>query len=287
MSKEHLDVRFFKRLITFTVLALIIGLIVFLAISRGQVKTLQKDISKLEATQVESSDLESLDYQKKYPSMYVKSSNQLTEAENTVYLTFDDGPSVGVTDQILDMLKEQDVKATFFIVPKKNDEAKALVQRMIDEGHTVGIHTASHKYNKIYRSVGAYLNDFYKVQSYLKKEFNYEAKIFRFPGGSVNSYNLGIYDRIIPEMYRRGYTFYDWNVSSGDAAVLPISEEEIVNNVVVQSKRNSRSIVLLHDSKDKSTTANALPEIITRLKKAGYEFAPLDNSVRPILFTAG
>lgn len=88
-------------------------------------------------------------------------------------------------------------------------------------------------------------------------------------------------------MYRRGYTFYDWNVSSGDAAVIPVSEAEIVSNVVVQAKRNSRSIVLLHDSKDKQTSVDALPEIITRLKKAGYEFAPLDNSVRPILFTAG
>lgn len=276
-------VRFFKRVITFTVLALIFGLTITVVIQSFRIGSLKNGLTgNIERVYAES---EPLDYQEKYPNLYVKNTFQnLTTESKTVYLTFDDGVSLNNTEQVLDILKEYDVKATFFMVHNSKAGADDVIQRVIDEGHSIGVHTYSHDYEKVYQSVDSFLDDFNKMWTYLKEEFDYETKIFRFPGGSINTYNLAVYDQIIPEMYRRGFLYYDWNASAEDAASGGISKTQIVKSILKEVRRNDRSIVLMHDSEYMDSTVAALPEIIETLQAEGYVFKLIDDTVKPISF---
>ena len=228
---------------------------------------------------------ELLSYQKMYPQMKTTENVQIKDSEDgkCVYLTFDDGPSA-LTAQVLDILKQYDIKATFFVVYKGDAASAELYKRIVDEGHTLGIHSASHDYDKIYQSVDAYLDDFAKLYDYLYLVTGVHPEIFRFPGGSLNSYNQGIYKELIAEMLRRGFVYFDWNVSAQDAAS-KVTSESCVNSVMSTLKGRDRAIVLMHDSASKQMTVAALPHIIEELQKQGYHFSKLDRSVRPVDFS--
>lgn len=227
----------------------------------------------------------SLEYQKQYSSLYVENDFNFVETgdKKICYLTFDDGPAPEVTECVLDILKKYDVKATFFVLYKDGSEERKLYQRMIDEGHTIGVHSASHDYSKIYSSVDAFLADFNRCAAQIEEVIGVKPEIFRFPGGSINSYNESIYQQLIAEMLRRGYTYYDWNVSGNDATGYYMSADDIADQVLSSSGSN-RNIVLLHDGRGHDATAEALPAIIEGMMKQGYEFGALDNSVVPICF---
>ncbi len=228
-----------------------------------------------------ASDL--LSYQNKYPNLYVDNDFQYTiPDEKTVYLTFDDGPS-SLTPHVLDVLKEYDVKATFFIVYKDSETAKDLYRRMVDEGHTIAVHSTSHIYKEIYRSVDTYLADFAQTAQLLESATGVRPELFRFPGGSINAYNRSVYMPIIAEMSRRGYTYYDWNVGSGDTAHNKTART-ICENVINGCAAHHESIVLMHDLASHDSTLAALPEIIHTLKESGYAFAALDKDVQPAAF---
>ena len=204
--------------------------------------------------------------------------------EQKVYLTFDDGPSER-TIEILDVLKQRDIKATFFVVGSNlnSEQGQEILRRMADEGHTIGIHTDSHQYRSIYTSVEDYLNDFKKVYDKVYEITGVKPEIFRFPGGSVNGYNGDIYQELIAEMMRRGFSYYDWNVSSADATG-SISADTITKNCLSGIHAYRRSIVLMHDSAAKKTTAQALPGLLDTLIAEGYEFAPLTRETLPVTF---
>lgn len=226
-----------------------------------------------------------LEYQSKYENLYVENDFSYDEKANKVcYLTFDDGPSTENTDRILKILKKYDVKATFFVVNKKGEKLEPLYEKIVKEGHAIGIHSSSHNYRKIYKSVDAYLKDFNIISNKIEKLTGVKADIFRFPGGSLNSYNTEICVPLIAEMLRRGYTYYDWNVSSGDASSAVLSKKQIAKNVINGVFDEGRNIILMHDSDEKDSTVEALPEIIETLSAQGYTFAKLDNKVNPIIF---
>ncbi len=226
----------------------------------------------------------SFDYQDKYPDMYVERNDFIAEQDEkpVVYLTFDDGPSLN-TATVLDILKANDIKATFFVVNNNISAQQYLYKRIVDEGHTIGVHTYTHRYNTIYSSVDEYLDDFYNMFSKVYELTGVKPTVFRFPGGSINTYNRHIYEEIISEMLRRGFTYYDWNVSSGDAG-LTYSSEAIRNAVVTGVGSKKKSIVLMHDSSTKNATAFALQNIINDLKET-HVFKPITNSVKPTVFT--
>ena len=232
---------------------------------------------------------ESMDYQTKYSQLYVENDFIFEDRsdEKICYLTFDDGPDRNNTERILDTLKKYNVKATFFVVYKDYKEERELYRRIVEEGHTIGVHTASHNYNKIYASVDAYLDDFQRCSEQIEGVTGVKPEIFRFPGGSVNSYNSGIYREIIAEMTRRGYTYYDWNVSSGDAASSYVSMSRIVENVLGTGRNLSKKIVLMHDGTGHGTTADALPWIIEGLQSQGYKIEALTKDVKPVWFGYG
>ena len=190
--------------------------------------------------------------------------------KGVIYLTFDDGPNDGTTNVILDILKEEGVKATFFVTCKGPDE---LIKREYDEGHTVALHTASHNYAVLYSSDEAYFNDLQQVQDRVKNITGFESKIIRFPGGASNTisrkYSPGIMSRITQETLNRGYKYYDWNISSGDAG--NTTDPNVVYSNVINSLRNDRAnMVLMHDIK--TYTRDALRNIIRYGKNNGYRF---------------
>lgn len=223
-------------------------------------------------------------YQALYPDFYAPQTYSANSAPNkTAYLTFDDGPS-GNTDIILQTLQEENVKATFFVVGTDNADNLARMRRIVQEGHTIGMHSYSHSYKKIYASVEAFLKDMYQVFNLIKDTTGVTPTCFRFPGGSINSYNKAVYKDIKAEMIRRGFVPYDWNVSSGDASTTKYTPEQLTGYVLNGIGSKSRIIVLMHDSSSKENTAQAVRQIIIGIREKGFIFAPLDYQTKPILF---
>lgn len=199
----------------------------------------------------------------------------------TIYLTFDDGPKNGTTNVILDILKEEGVKATFFVTNSGPDE---LIKRAYDEGHTIALHTASHSYSIVYASVDSYFNDLNIVSERVKNITGVESKIIRFPGGSSNTvsrkYSSGIMSYLTSEVLKRGYRYYDWNVSSGDAVSGSPTASMIYDNVVSNLSKNRVNMVLMHDIK--TYTRDALRDIIRYGKENGYVFDKITQDTEMI-----
>ena len=181
-----------------------------------------------------------------------------------VYLTFDDGPSI-YTDDILEILDEYGVKATFFVVGKESDSDKEALTMIVDGGHTLGMHSYSHKYAEIYRSVEDFADDFVKLQSYLYEVTGVESRFYRFPGGSSNTVSDIDMHEFADYLESQNVQFYDWNISSGDAGSVLLSADTLVRNSTEGLGENSISIILFHDSADKRTTVEALPMIIEKI----------------------
>ena len=188
----------------------------------------------------------------------------LVEEGRKVYLTFDDGPS-SYTDDILDILKQYDVKATFFVVGKTDEKSLEYYQRIVDEGHTLGLHSYSHVYEEIYKDVDAYGEDLRRLQELLYDTTGVWSRYTRFPGGSSNKVSPVDMQEFIAYLHEQGMEYFDWNVSSGDAAPGYTSVQTIVNNVMNNIEKYDNVIVLMHDAASKKTTVEALPIIIERI----------------------
>ncbi len=199
--------------------------------------------------------------------------NNGTVKNGSIYLTFDDGPSYGTTNVILDILKEEGVKATFFVTCSGPDD---LIKRIYNEGHTLALHTCSHDYYTIYKSVNAYFDDLNKVSNRVKRLTGFESKIIRFPGGSSNTvsrFTPGIMTVLTGEVLDRGYRYYDWNVSSGDAGGAT-NKYQVYNNVVNNLSHGRANMVLMHDIK--AMTRDALRDIIHFGKNSGFTFEKIE-----------
>ena len=148
-----------------------------------------------------------------------------------------------------------------------------LVKRAYEEGHSIGLHTYTHQYNTVYKSVDAYFDDLNKVSDRVKRITGVESKLIRFPGGSSNTvskFNPGIMTTLAREVELRGYKYFDWNVASGDTGTT--NTDKIVNNVI-KSLRKGNNVVLQHDTKKYSV--EAVSQIIEYGLANGYVFAPL------------
>ncbi|MGI6330034.1 MAG: immunoglobulin-like domain-containing protein [Bacilli bacterium] len=190
---------------------------------------------------------------------------------STIYLTFDDGPSE-VTPTILNILKEEGVKATFFVM-NRSDSYNYLIKRVVDEGHAIALHTYTHDYYKIYNSVPAFFNDLNLISDKVYNLTGIRSKIIRFAGGSSNTvsrFNPGIMTVLTNEVTKRGYRYYDWNVSSHDTS--NINSSKVYNNVIKEITNRETNVVLMHDYSGNLKTVNALRDIIKWGKKNGYKF---------------
>ena len=199
----------------------------------------------------------------------------------TIYLTFDDGPSNN-TSKILDILKQEDIKATFFLV-NFNSSYNPVVKRIYDEGHSIGIHSYTHNYKLIYSSVSAYFDDLNKMNDKIKTITGSDTKLLRFPGGSSNtisSFNKGIMTTLVKEVTNAGYHYFDWNVDSSDAWSARNSND-VYNNVINNLKKGT-NIVLMHDLSSNEKTVNVLEKIIKDAKEKGYIFSNIAMNTKEI-----
>ena len=196
-------------------------------------------------------------------------STKTTGQSGVIYLTFDDGPSGNFTAKVLNLLAKYGAKATFFVTCNGSDD---LIKREYDEGHTIGLHTWSHKYS-IYSSVDTYFDDLNKIDQRVYNITGVHSKFVRFPGGSSNTvskkYCQGIMTTLANELESKGYQYWDWNISSGDAGDTT-DPNKIYKNVINRVKPNTTNVVLMHDIH--AHTYNSLESILKWGTNNGYKF---------------
>lgn len=201
--------------------------------------------------------------------------------EKVVYLTFDDGPSK-VTGDILDILKEEGVPATFFVIAaENNEEYLPVLSRTASEGHLIALHSGSHRYSEIYASPEAFWQDLAELREKLTPYVdNAQMNILRFPGGSTNTVSRkyggsGIMKELKAQAETYGFRYIDWNVCANDAIGGRHSASDIYKNVVEEAVQHNTCVVLMHDTKKE--TVQALGDIIRWFKQAGYRFDTVDH----------
>lgn len=199
--------------------------------------------------------------------------------EKRVFLTFDDGPSKTVTPLILDLLKKEEVKATFFTLGNNAKNNPDILKREFDEGHYVANHGYSHKYSEIYSSPEATLNEYNATEQAIKDALgnqSYSSRLFRFPGGSNGGYYDNAKQNSKALLYENGVVHLDWNCLSEDAAGAH-TKEDLMQNVINTMGEKDTVVILMHDSSDKILTYEMLSDLIHYLKEKGYKFENIYN----------
>ena len=204
-------------------------------------------------------------------------------AEKKVYLTFDDGPSV-YTDEILDILKRYGVKATFFVcgTGDSDENLRHVYKRIVDEGHSIGMHSYSHVYSTVYGDLDLFQYDLDKIRNLIYNETGVAPKLYRFPGGSGNTIASLPMDRYISVLYSQGMEYYDWNVYGGDSSGNALSPSRIAGNTLDGVDRRDTAVILLHDTGSRRNTVLALPAIIEGLQGRGLTLCPIDDETPPL-----
>ncbi len=193
-----------------------------------------------------------------------------------VYLTFDDGPSDN-TDAILDILASYNVKATFFVVGKNDEESLERYKRIVEEGHTLAMHSYAHDYGKIYESEQSFIDDYKKLSKLLYDTTGVTCNLYRFPGGSSNKVSDTDISVYVEFLNTENVRYFDWNVSSGDAAAGNYSSDDIIENVMSNVVKYKESVVLMHDTAAKDKTVEALPDILEALQAMNAEVLPITD----------
>lgn len=207
------------------------------------------------------------------------------ENRKKIYLTFDDGPSSN-TDEILDILKAYDVKATFFVVGKTDEASRKAYRRIVEEGHTLGMHSYSHSYEDIYDSEEDFQDDMKKLQEYLYELTGVWPRFYRFPGGSSNTVSNIDMQKLADWLTDQGVTYFDWNVASGDAVSRELPAETLLANCLAGIRNQQSCVVLMHDAANKDTTVEALPEIISEIRlQEDAVFLPITDDTVPVQHT--
>ena len=220
------------------------------------------------------------DYYRKNDQALTVSSDNKGRLKKTAYLTFDDGPS-DRTDEVLDILKENDINATFFLIGNQiNKSTKKTLKRLVKEGNQVAVHTYCHEADCIYDSADTYYNDVMKAAKRIKKYTGVDPKFYRFPWGSVNGYIKNYRKDIIMRLKKEGFEYCDWNVS-GEDSIRSQRARQIINNVKSNYKVYNEPVILLHDANARKETVKALPVIIKMYKDAGYSFDIIENRNKP------
>lgn len=190
------------------------------------------------------------------------------------YLTFDDGPTHVVTAALLDVLKKQNVKATFFVVGKEIEGKESILKRIYDEGHSIGLHTYSHNFKKIYISTEEFINEMIKTSNKIQAVTGFAPKLIRFPGGSSNRLTA----ISLEVLHKNNFKIYDWNVNIRDGIDPTLSVSQLVHNSHVIKGNKNVAILLMHCNFNNKNTVKALPTIIKYYEDLGYEFKAITES---------
>lgn len=195
-----------------------------------------------------------------------------------VYLTFDDGPG-SQTGKILDILKKNHVKATFFVTGKEDASSKKIYQRIVKEGHTLAMHSYSHIQDVIYDSKEVFEKDLKQINRCLYEATGVHTKFYRFPGGSSTQNTSLPIQNFIDVLKKNHYLYLDWNVISPDINNANATKEQVVTGVMQGVDAYDTAVVLMYDVADKPMTVKALPSIIKQIKAKNYELLPVDESM--------
>lgn len=203
------------------------------------------------------------------------------DGKKAVYLSFDDGPSEN-TKKIMDIMDRYGVKGSFFVTGN-GQPYNHYIKEAFDHGHTIGLHTFTHRYQEVYSSDQAYFADLKRIDDMVYGLIGQHSYMVRLPGGSSNTisrrYSPGIMTRITREMQRRGYQYIDWNCDFGDASANRVPAAAIIKQAT--SCHANKIVMLAHDTAVKTTTVDALPKVIEYYKAQGYTFAPMDKNIFP------
>ena len=195
--------------------------------------------------------------------------------EKIAYLTFDDGPSRGITEHILNVLKEHDIKATFFVLGSRADIYPDLIKREYEEGHYIANHGYSHVYKDIYANPYAVLDEYIRTENSIKTSLGipeYNSHLFRFPGGSTGGTYKNIKNDAKNILKENNVEYVDWNCLTEDGNYREPTKEQLIEGLLTTSENKGNLVVLMHDSPSKQITADTLPDVINILKEKGYEF---------------
>lgn len=215
-----------------------------------------------------------IETQKKEEEEREKAKQEEENATGIIYLTFDDGPTSDSTPQILDILKNRNIKATFFIL-HYDEQHEQFIKREYEEGHTIGLHGYTHAYAELYQSADTCMENFRKIREQVYQTTGSQSKIIRFPGGSSNTiskkYCEGVMTELVKRTVEEGYRYFDWNVDSDDAGHAKTSEK-VYQNVTNGIKPGRNNVVLMHDFAKNNKTIDALNSIIDWGLEQGYVF---------------
>lgn len=223
----------------------------------------------------DSSSGSNLDYSKVVSGIDNEDNMAVEGDTHNVYLTFDCIPSEN-TNAILDALAASGVKATFFVSGDETGEYADVYKRIVDEGHTIAMHSYSNQFSLIYSSIDSFENDLKQIQSFISTTTGKNCKLYRFPGGSSNEISNLNMAEFVRVLNNNEITYFDWNVSAGDTSS-DYTVDDIVSNVITGIEQYKNSVVLLHDDTNKSTTAEAIGPLVDALKNKNAEILPIDE----------
>lgn len=200
----------------------------------------------------------------------------------TVYLTFDDGPSAN-TKEVLDLLREQSVRATFFVIGNTQEKERPLYSRIVEEGHAIGIHTYSHNESQVYSSFSAFMEDFHKIEAWIYETSGQKPKICRIPGGTNTLLcPKSLKTQILTAFKNEGYACFDWDIDPLDSGAHALPADKLAAAVISEAKTRAKEdlVILMHDDSLRTTLPQALATIITYFKEQGYRFDVLRTDVQ-------
>lgn len=282
-----------RRIVFSVIVAIILIPLVYSCYSHYRMKKLKEDISTLQE-QLEDSETNQKSLQKQLDKLEKelkeKEAQLKRQAEATtdhpekpnVYLTFDDGPSKN-TDRILDTLEEYNVRATFFCLAREGGENTARYKRIVEEGHTLAMHSYSHDYKTIYADLDAFKADVSAISDFLYDATGVRPGFYRFPGGSSNTVSRVSMKKCIQYINKKGITYFDWNAQNDDATGETYTSSQLISHAMDSVSRAGDNVVLLmHDEKTKTATAESIPELIQKLKDADYDILPITEKTPPV-----
>lgn len=281
--KKYVD----KKRITFIVIAIVV-IIITLSMSIYYLvdttlrvkksKEFEKQIIEYNQQQQEEAKQKEIEKQAKIPKLTEQGKENIKNIYHTdkkvAYLTFDDGPSNN-THQILDILKQNNIKATFFVLGSQVEIFPETTNRIYNEGHYIANHGYSHKYSEIYQSPEQVLNEFNQCNQIVAKTINvpeYNSHLFRFPGGSVGGKYAELKKQAITVLEQNDILHIDWNSLTGDSEKVNPTEEYLMDNLQKTTEGKNSLVILMHDAQAKKITAETLPKVIEYLQQQGYSF---------------
>ncbi|MBV7274304.1 polysaccharide deacetylase [Clostridiaceae bacterium UIB06] len=213
-------------------------------------------------------------------------SNKLTadsSDKKVIYLTFDDGPSDIITGKILDVLKENNVKATFFLIGNQINGLEDVVKRIHKEDHSIGLHTYTHKFKKVYSNKSSFINEMLQCRDKVNEVTGISPNIIRFPGGSRKRLN----EEYLNAIHSCNFKIYDWNAETVDGLNPKASPNKLYRQATKNSGKISSIILLLHCDYMHKNTCSALPSIIKYYKDEGYEFKAITENTPEFYYPIG